>query len=68
MSDLQKLLDGLPRGTRSRIARECNVTPGAVTQWKRVPAEYVRKVEGITGISRHVLRTDVFGKKSESAA
>lgn len=37
------------------------VSPQAVSQWKKVPAERVLDVERITGISRHSLRPDVFG-------
>lgn len=37
------------------------VTPQAVSQWKKVPADRVLDVERITGISRHLLRPDVFG-------
>lgn len=61
MTDLQRLLDGQGRGIRSRIARECKITPGAVTQWQKVPAKHVLVVEDLTGVSRHVLRPDVFG-------
>lgn len=47
------------------------ITPQAVSQWKRVPAEWVIKVESVTGISRHELRPDIFGarpSKSEASA
>lgn len=37
------------------------MTPQAVSQWKKIPAERVLDVERITGISRHELRPDVFG-------
>lgn len=43
------------------------LTSQAVSQWKKVPAERVLDVERITGISRHDLRPDVFGRE-ESAA
>ncbi|UHS62810.1 helix-turn-helix domain-containing protein [Agrobacterium vaccinii] len=43
------------------------VTPQAVSQWKKVPAERVLEVERVTGISRHELRPDVFGV-AETAA
>jgi len=33
----------------------------AVSQWTRVPPEHVLDVERLTGVSRHVLRPDVFG-------
>ena len=44
-----------------------DITPQAVSQWKKVPPERVLDVERITGISRHDLRPDVFGR-GESAA
>lgn len=37
-----------------------NITPQAVSQWKKVPAERVLDVERVTGIPRHELRPDVF--------
>lgn len=51
----------LPRGERSKIASLLGITPGAVSQWRRVPAERVLDVERITGISRHDLRPDIYG-------
>lgn len=36
---------------------------GAVSQWKRVPAAEVLRVEQLTGISRYRLRPDVFGER-----
>lgn len=42
--------------------------PSVVTNWrdrKQVPAEHVRDLERISGISRHVLRPDVFGPLPE---
>lgn len=38
------------------------ITPQAVSQWRRVPAERTIEVEKITGVSRHVLRPDIFGE------
>ncbi len=37
------------------------ITPQAVSQWKRVPADRTIEVEKITGVSRHDLRPDIFG-------
>lgn len=46
-----------------------NITPQAVSQWKKIPAERVLDVERVTGISRQELRPDVFGRrKSREAA
>jgi DNA-binding transcriptional regulator YdaS (Cro superfamily) len=61
MVDIQKLLQEQGRGAKSRIARELGVTPGAISQWREVPADRVLDIEKLTGISRHVLRPDVFG-------
>lgn len=41
------------------------VSPQAISQWDKVPARRVLEVEEITGISRHVLRPDVFGEGSK---
>lgn len=51
------------RGAATRLAREIGITHSAVFQWlhKGVPAQRVLAVERITGISRHVLRPDIFG-------
>lgn len=45
------------------LSREAKVDKATVTRWaqNRVPAERVLEVEGITGISRHVLRPDIYG-------
>lgn len=45
----------------SVLAARLGLTPQAISLWKRVPAERVLDVEQATGISRHVLRPDVFG-------
>jgi len=37
------------------------LTPQAVSQWKRIPPTRVLDIEAKTGISRHVLRPDIFG-------
>lgn len=56
------LFDTLPkrRGIISDIARACGITPGAVSQWQRVPAERVLDVERVTGVPRHALRPDLY--------
>ncbi|WP_093820201.1 transcriptional regulator [Stenotrophomonas indicatrix] len=48
-------------GGPAHIGRVCGVSSQAVSQWKRVPAEYVLAIEEATGVSRHDLRPDVFG-------
>lgn len=48
-------------GGASALARLLKITPQAVLQWPRVPAERVLEVEAHTGVSRHDLRADIFG-------
>lgn len=50
------------KGMQFRIARALGITRGAVAKWRRVPAERVLAVEAITGISRHLLRSDIYPK------
>lgn len=51
-------------GSQSALARICGVSQTAVWKWvqssKRVPPDYVLRVEAATGISRHVLRPDIY--------
>jgi len=46
------------------MSRICGVTQPAVWKWlqsgKRLPAEYVLTVEAATGVSRHLLRPDIY--------
>ena len=51
-------------GSQSALARICGVTQAAVWKWldggKHLPAEHVLKVERHTGVSRHLLRPDLY--------
>jgi DNA-binding transcriptional regulator YdaS (Cro superfamily) len=51
-------------GSQSALARIANVSSTAVWKWvqssKRVPPQFVILVEAGTGISRHVLRPDIY--------
>lgn len=55
------------RGRRGELAAALRITSGALSQWKQVPADRAVAVEGVTGISRHLLRPDVFGPMPEAA-
>jgi DNA-binding transcriptional regulator YdaS (Cro superfamily) len=59
---LQLALDSL--GSQSELARICGVSPTAVWKWvqssKRIPPEYVLRVEAASGVSRHWLRPDIY--------
>lgn len=50
----------------SSLARSLCITPQAVNQWFVVPPERVLDVERLTGVSRHLLRPDVFGRPQTS--
>jgi DNA-binding transcriptional regulator YdaS (Cro superfamily) len=44
------------------LAEILNITPQAVGQWKgKPPAKRVLKIEEASGVSRHLLRPDIFG-------
>lgn len=51
-------------GSQSALARDVGVSSTAVWKWvqssKRIPAEYVLRVEAATGVSRHLLRPDIY--------
>lgn len=51
-------------GGLSELARRMKTSPQAINNWRErgVPAERVLEFEQVTGISRHQLRPDVFGK------
>lgn len=54
-------------GGNAGIARAIGgITPQAVSQWRRVPAERVIDVERISGVSRHELRPDIYPIESNS--
>ena len=48
------------RGLLAKIAKECGITPGAVSMWKQIPAERVVDIERITEIPREQLRPDLY--------
>lgn len=51
-------------GSQVELARICGVTQPSVSLWikrgKVMPAEFVLKVEAATGVSRHLLRPDIY--------
>jgi len=70
---MRKILPGDPRmlawhkahkaagGTRV-LAEHFGISRAAILQWDICPPERVVEVERLSGISRHVLRPDVFGE------
>lgn len=55
------------RGTSAKIAAKLGLTRGAVSQWDKVPAELVVKIEEITAIPRALLRPDLYLPAKEPA-
>jgi DNA-binding transcriptional regulator YdaS (Cro superfamily) len=51
-------------GGIGRFARKLEITTQAVYGWKRVPAERVIKIEGISGVDRETLRPDLYHRKA----
>ena len=51
-------------GSQSALARVCGVSQTAVWKWlqssKRLPAEHCIAVERETGVSKHLLRPDIY--------
>lgn len=47
-------------GSISTLARGLGLTQPTVSVWKRVPPHHVIGVEALTGISRRVLRPDLY--------
>jgi TorA maturation chaperone TorD len=50
-------------GSVSELARQLGISQPSVSNWTRVPAERVMLVEGLTGVSRVVLRPDLYSEK-----
>jgi TorA maturation chaperone TorD len=47
------------------LARKIGIAQPSVSNWSRVPAERVLTVEAVTGVSRAVLRPDLYGEPLE---
>lgn len=61
---MQKLRTWLEqeRGRQAELARACDRTHGAISQWTQVPSNLVLVVEKTTGIPREELRPDLYGE------
>src|SRR2546421_2516151 len=46
------------------LARKIGIAQPSVSNWSRVPAERVLTVEAVTGVSRAVLRPDLFSERA----
>ncbi len=59
MNAIQIYLRG-QRGRKIKLASDLGISPGAISQWKDVPADRVLEVEQVTGIPCHELRPDLY--------
>ena len=50
------------------LARLLHLTPPAVSQWRDVPLARIIQIERKTGVSRHKLRPDIFGREPRRQA
>jgi DNA-binding transcriptional regulator YdaS (Cro superfamily) len=46
------------------LARRLGVSPSAILQWRRIPADRLVQVEAVTGIPREALRSDLYRKST----
>lgn len=51
-----------------KLSEKLGLSRAAASQWDRVPAEHVLTVERLTGVSRHVLRPDIFGDAPDQSS
>lgn len=51
-------------GGVTALAKALGVAQPSISNWERVPAERVAAVEAVSGVSREVLRPDLFGDSS----
>ena len=52
----------------AKIGEPFGITAQAVSQWTRVPAERLVKIEEITGVPREVLRPDLYQRADETVS
>jgi len=55
------------RGALSAFAVALKVSVAAVSQWKNVPVHMISKVETLTGVSRAILRPDLYPVEKKRA-
>ncbi|MEO7469479.1 MAG: YdaS family helix-turn-helix protein [Sphingobium limneticum] len=65
LTPFEALKEALSRAcSQANLAAMCGVGQPAVSKWlqsgKRLPADYVLAVEAATGVSRHLLRPDIY--------
>jgi DNA-binding transcriptional regulator YdaS (Cro superfamily) len=55
-------------GGPSALGAHLGISPQAISQWQRVPAERVLAVEGVSGVPAHELRPDLYRAPPSEAA
>jgi DNA-binding transcriptional regulator YdaS (Cro superfamily) len=68
-SRIADALSRMSHGASKALAEACGIRPQNLTRWKRtgrIPAWHCRTVEEHTGLSRHELRPDVFGRAADA--
>jgi len=55
-------------GGVAELARKIGIAQPSVSNWSRIPAHRILAVEAATGISRHELRPDLYGREELSPA
>ena len=68
--DMEAALERAKRQAGGRIALgvALGISPQAISQWKRCPAERALDVEKASGVSRHDLRPDIYGPAPSEVA
>jgi TorA maturation chaperone TorD len=51
-------------GGVSALAKKIGIAQPSISNWSRIPAEHVLAVEAVTGVSRAILRPDLFAEHS----
>jgi DNA-binding transcriptional regulator YdaS (Cro superfamily) len=46
------------------LARRLGISPSALLQWHRIPADRLVQIEAVTGIPRELLRPDLYRKST----
>ena len=54
-------------GGYGALARGLGITQPSVSSWRQIPAARVLDIEALTGISRNVLRPDLYARPDSSA-
>lgn len=70
MNQVKEAVSRLGYGGQTKLAKKLNIKPQNVQHWCLtgvIPAKHVINVEKATGISRHILRPDLYPRKEKAA-